>query len=64
MKNLGKTSGQNEILSEIRYLFNCLDAEKFPMLSGDWTWQGFCRDLDPFWISVAVCCHYQYDVTH
>ena len=26
-----------------------LDAEKFLMFSVGWTWQGFCRDLDPCW---------------
>ena len=26
-----------------------LDADKFPMFSGGWTWQGFCRDLDLCW---------------
>ena len=26
-----------------------LDADKFPMFSVGWTWQGFCRDLDPCW---------------
>ena len=24
-----------------------LDADKFPMFSVGWNWQGFCRDLDP-----------------
>ena len=24
-----------------------LDADKFPIFSVGWTWQGFCRDLDP-----------------
>ena len=26
-----------------------LDVDKFPMFSVGWTWQGFCRDLDPCW---------------
>ena len=26
-----------------------LDADKFPMFSVAWTWQGFCRDFDPCW---------------
>ena len=26
-----------------------LDADKFPMFSVRWTWQGFWRDLDPCW---------------
>ena len=26
-----------------------LDADKVPMSSASWTWQGFCRDLDPCW---------------
>ena len=26
-----------------------LDADKFPMFSVGWNWQGFCRDLDPCW---------------
>ena len=26
-----------------------LDADKFPMFSVGWTWNGFCRDSDPFW---------------
>ena len=24
-------------------------ADKFSMFSVGWTWQGFCRDLDPSW---------------
>ena len=26
-----------------------LDADMFPMFSVGWTWQGFCRGLDPCW---------------
>ena len=26
-----------------------LHADKFPMFSVGWTWQGFCRDLHPCW---------------
>ena len=26
-----------------------LGTDKFPMLSVGWSWQGFCRDLDPCW---------------
>ena len=26
-----------------------LDADKFPMFSVGWTWQGYCRDLDRCW---------------
>ena len=28
---------------------NNLDVDKFPMFSIGWTWQEFCRDLDPCW---------------
>ena len=33
----------------VRTRRHCLDADKFPMFSGGRTWQGFCRDLDPYW---------------
>ena len=26
-----------------------LDTDRFPIFSVGWTWQGFCRDLDPCW---------------
>ena len=32
-----------------------LDADDtFPILSVGWTWQGFCRDLDPCWYEQGV----------
>ena len=28
-----------------------LDAGNLPMLSGGWSWEGFCRDLDLCWFA-------------
>ena len=32
-----------------RHRWHRLDADKFPMFSVGWRWQGFCRDLDRCW---------------
>ena len=32
----------------------CLDAHKFPMFSGGWTWQGVFRDLDSCWFGLRT----------
>ena len=31
-----------------------LDVHKFPVFSDGWTWQGYCRDLDPCWFEKRI----------
>ena len=32
----------------------CLDAHKFPMFSGGWTWQGCFRNSDSCWFGLRI----------